>query len=76
MNKYLELEYPYYSYSKKFDKKEIIKNIKNYEPTILNKVPNNLKNKNLTKYNNNYFILHQWKFKTPIGHRLGVKIWL
>ena len=21
-------------------------------------------------------ILHQWKFKTPIRHRLGVKIWL
>ena len=20
--------------------------------------------------------LHQWKFKTPIKHRLGVKIWL
>ena len=21
-------------------------------------------------------ILHQWKFNTPIKHRLGVKIWL
>lgn len=64
MNKILELEYPYYKYSVKFDKKEILKNIKDYYPIIYNEKPNNLKKNNLKKYNNNYFIIKEDYIKT------------
>ncbi len=64
MNKYLELEYPYYSYSKKFNKKEILNNISTYKPTMFSKVPNNLSKLHLEKFNNAFFILKEDYLKT------------
>jgi 16S rRNA G966 N2-methylase RsmD len=59
MNNILELEYPYYKYSVKFNKKEIKQKIKKYTPVIYDYIPNDLKNSNLTKYDNKYFIIKE-----------------
>jgi len=50
---------------------------------LINDMKKKVKNYILIRYEDlrdNYDVvldfLHQWKFKTPIRHRLGVKIWL
>ena len=59
MNNYLELKYPFYFYYIPFNKKNILKNIKEFNPTIYHSKPNNLSKYNLSKYNNNYFIIKE-----------------
>ena len=59
MNNYLELKYPFYFYYIPFNKKNILKNIKEFNPTIYHSKPNNLSKYNLSKYNNSYFIIKE-----------------
>lgn len=56
MNK---LEYPYYNKYYDLNKKDVLKNIKNYKPTILNSVHKELIKYSLKKYNNSYFIIKE-----------------
>jgi 16S rRNA G966 N2-methylase RsmD len=64
MNDILELEYPYYKYIYKLSKKDFLKKIKEYTPNIFTSIPNDLKNYDLTKYNNKYFIIKEDYKKT------------
>lgn len=60
MNKYLDLEYPYYNLYYKIDKKQLLKDVKDYKPTIyFDKVPNELHKNKIEKYENNYFIIKE-----------------
>ena len=63
-NTYLQLKYPFYYDYIKFNKNEILKNIKEFNPIVYNYIPNNLKKYNLSKYNNNYFIIKENYNKT------------
>lgn len=66
-NNFLSLEYPYYSLYIKFNKKNILNEINNYEAIIYKNIPNNLKNIKLTKFNkekNEYFIIKENFLKT------------
>lgn len=60
-NKYLELEYPYFSLYKKFIKKNILKYIKEYESNIIYDKPNEFKNIKLEQFslneNKKYFFI-------------------
>lgn len=53
------LVYPYYDLYIPFNKKDILKKVKDYEPIILNKIPYELKNINLLKFNNSYFLIKE-----------------
>ena len=64
MNKILQLEYPYYKYIAKLNKKEILKNVKDYEPIIYNQKPIVFKNVHLEKYENDYFMIKEDFIKT------------
>ena len=56
MNK---IDYPYYNKYYNLNKKEVLKNIKNYKPTILNSIPKELIKYSLQKYDNSYFIIKE-----------------
>jgi len=64
MNKFLELEYPYYKYISLFNKKKILKIVKDYKPQIYNEIPIELKNKNIEKFDDKYFIMKEDYEKT------------
>ena len=53
------LEYPYYNKYYNLNKKEVLKNIKNFQPTILKSVHKELIKYSLEKYNNSYFIIKE-----------------
>jgi len=53
----MNIEYPYYKYIEKFNKKKILTDIKNFTPIIYTKVPNELVKYNIEKYDNKYFII-------------------
>jgi hypothetical protein len=69
MINYLELEYPYYNLYYKFDKKQILKYIKNFVPEIYYDKFDKLKNIKMNKFlnsenNNKYFIIEDIYSKT------------
>ena len=66
MNYYLNLEYPYYNLWYKFDKNNILNIIDKFKPIIYNIVPNNLKNKNIKKFNDTYFLIKDDYNKTSL----------
>jgi hypothetical protein len=58
MNKYLDLEYPYYNLYYKLDKKQFLKIIKDFNPIIyFDKLPNKLNKFTIEKYNDKYFVI-------------------
>jgi len=57
MNKYLELEYPYYNLYYDFNKKKILSEIKNFEPIVYTKIPKELEKSNIKKYESTYFLI-------------------
>lgn len=56
MNK---LDYPYYNKYYDLNKKEVLKNIKNFQPNILKSVHKELIKYSLQKYDNSYFIIKE-----------------
>jgi len=68
IKKYMDLKYPYYKYLIEFNKKNILKMISEYIPTIYSTKPKNLNKFNLIKLNinnkNSYFIIKEDYLKT------------
>jgi 16S rRNA G966 N2-methylase RsmD len=67
MDKYLKLDYPYYNLYYKFNKKNIMNDIKNFSPEIYYYKFDKLKNMNIEKYilnNSQYFIIKDTYEKT------------
>jgi hypothetical protein len=66
----MNLEYPYYSLSYEFNKKNILQNIKDFKPLIFYEKPKNLNKNNLSKFifsnknNKQYFIIKENFLKT------------
>jgi 16S rRNA G966 N2-methylase RsmD len=57
INKYKKMEYPYYFYAYKFNKKEYMNEFNKYKPIIYRQIPSELSKYKLSKYNNSYFII-------------------
>ena len=67
MDKYLKLDYPYYNLYYKFNKKNIINDVKKFSPEIYYYKFDKLKNMNIEKYiinNSQYFIIKDTYEKT------------
>jgi hypothetical protein len=55
----MNLEYPFYKIYYKFNKKQIINDVKKFEPIIYTNIPNLIKKYNIKKYKNSYFIIKE-----------------
>jgi len=55
----MNLEYPYYFLYIPFNKKNILKDVKNYIPTIYHSIPNELLKYKLQHFDNTYFIIKE-----------------